>query len=100
MCVSVPSRPSSPSLNATAVSDTTYNHGNEEANHVDGAGCHPISSVSAACMIWRKKKGIAPLCDEDLRHIGEEVSERYEYVPAQLLVIEDICQKYACACTV
>lgn len=39
-------------------------------------------------------------CDEDLRHIGEEVSERYEYIPAQLLVIEDACQKYACTCTV
>jgi transposase len=39
-------------------------------------------------------------CHEDLRRIGEEVSERYEYVPARMLVIEDACQKYACACTV
>ncbi len=39
-------------------------------------------------------------CNKDLRHIGEEVSERYEYVPAQMLVIEDVCQKYACECTV
>jgi transposase len=39
-------------------------------------------------------------CHEDLRRIGEEVSERYEYVPAQMLVIEDACQKYACTCTV
>ncbi len=39
-------------------------------------------------------------CDQDLRHIGEEVSERYEYVPAQMMVVEDACQKYACACTV
>jgi transposase len=39
-------------------------------------------------------------CDQDLRHIGEEVSERYEYILAQMLVIEDACQKYACACTV
>jgi transposase len=39
-------------------------------------------------------------CRQQLRHIGEEVSERYEYVPAQMLVIEDACQKYACACTV
>jgi transposase len=38
-------------------------------------------------------------CHQDLRRIGEEVSERYEYIPAQLLVIEDACQKYACACT-
>jgi transposase len=35
-------------------------------------------------------------CDQDLRHIGEEVSERYEYIPAQMLVIQDACQKYAC----
>jgi transposase len=39
-------------------------------------------------------------CHQDLRRIGEEVSERYEYVPAQMTVIEDVCQKYACQCTV
>lgn len=39
-------------------------------------------------------------CDQDLRPIGEETSERYEYVPAQLTVVEDVCKKYACACTV
>jgi transposase len=40
------------------------------------------------------------VCQQDLRPIGEESSERYEYIPAQLTVIEDICKKYACACTV
>src|SRR4051812_2919321 len=39
-------------------------------------------------------------CQQDLRPIGEEYSERYEYIPAQLTVIEDVCKKYACACTV
>ena len=39
-------------------------------------------------------------CHQDLRPIGEECSERYEYIPAQLTVIEDVCKKYACACTV
>src|ERR1700730_14951098 len=39
-------------------------------------------------------------CQQDLRPIGEESSERYEYIPAQLTVIEDICKKYACVCTV
>lgn len=39
-------------------------------------------------------------CNQDLRPIGEELSERYEYVPAQMLVIEDVCKKYACSCTV
>lgn len=39
-------------------------------------------------------------CGQHLRRIGEETSERYEYVPAQMKVIEDVCWKYACACTV
>jgi transposase len=43
-----------------------------------------------------------PQCQGELRHIGEEVSERLEYVPASLYVIEEACQKYACGqgCTV
>src|ERR1017187_7571923 len=39
-------------------------------------------------------------CAQDLRPIGEESSERYEYLPAQMLVIEEVCKKYACACTI
>lgn len=39
-------------------------------------------------------------CGQDLRPIGEETSERYEYIPAQMLVIEEVCKKYACPCTV
>lgn len=39
-------------------------------------------------------------CKQDLRPIGEESSERYEYIPAQFIVIEDVCKKYACECTV
>jgi transposase len=37
-----------------------------------------------------------------LKRIGEDVSERLEYVPASLVVIQEACQKYACAkgCTV
>jgi transposase len=43
-----------------------------------------------------------PACAGELKHIGEEVSERLEYVPASFYVIEEACQKYACAkgCTV
>jgi len=43
-----------------------------------------------------------PECQAELRRIGEEVCERLEYVPASLVVIEEACQKYACAkgCTV
>jgi len=40
------------------------------------------------------------LCAQDLREFGEETSERYEYIPAQLIIIEDVCKKYSCACTV
>jgi transposase len=39
-------------------------------------------------------------CAQDLRLIGEESSERYEYIPAQVIVIEEVCKKYACDCTV
>src|SRR6195952_653480 len=39
-------------------------------------------------------------CARDLHEFGEETSERYEYIPAQFIVIEDVCKKYACACTV
>ena len=43
-----------------------------------------------------------PQCQEELKRIGEEVSERLEYVPASLVVIQEACQKYACpkGCTV
>ena len=43
-----------------------------------------------------------PQCQGDLKRLGEEVSERLEYVPASLVVIQEVCQKYACAkgCTV
>jgi transposase len=40
------------------------------------------------------------VCEQDMREFGEETSERYEYIPAQLIVIEDVSKKYSCACTV
>jgi len=39
-------------------------------------------------------------CQKDLRPIGEETSERYEYIPASMKVVQDVCLKYACDCTV
>jgi transposase len=39
-------------------------------------------------------------CGKDLRLIAEVTSERYEYIPASMKVIQDVCLKYACACTV
>ncbi len=43
-----------------------------------------------------------PECGDPLHHIGEDTSERLEYVPASFQVIEESCQKYACrkGCTV
>src|ERR1017187_5977724 len=43
-----------------------------------------------------------PQCQGELKRMGEEVSERLEFVPASLVVIEEVCQKYACVkgCTV
>ena len=39
-------------------------------------------------------------CGKDLRLIAEETSERYEHIPASMKVIQDVCLKYACNCTV
>ena len=39
-------------------------------------------------------------CGKDLRLFDEEISERYEYIPASIKVIEDVRRKYACDCTV
>jgi transposase len=39
-------------------------------------------------------------CGKNLRLIEEETSERYEFIPASIKVIEDVRLKYACDCTV
>lgn len=39
-------------------------------------------------------------CGKNLRLIAEESSERYEYIPASIKVIENVRLKYACDCTV
>ena len=39
-----------------------------------------------------------PNCARTMERIGEEVSERLEYVPASLKVIEEARAKYACRC--
>jgi transposase len=45
---------------------------------------------------------VCPHCQAALKLLGEEKSERWEYVPATLQVIEQIARKYACprGCTV
>jgi transposase len=39
-------------------------------------------------------------CGKDLRLIAEETSERYDYIPASVRVMQDVCLKYACDCTI
>jgi transposase len=39
-------------------------------------------------------------CGQDLRLIAEETREHYDYIPASVRVIQDVCLKYACQCTV
>jgi transposase len=39
-------------------------------------------------------------CGKDRHLIGEETSERYEFIPAVMKVIEDVRLKYACDCSV
>lgn len=41
-----------------------------------------------------------PDCGQALEPMGQDSSEHYEYVPAQLKVIEDVCLKYKCECTI
>ena len=39
-------------------------------------------------------------CAQTMRRIGEDVSEKLDYIPASVKVIEEARAKYACACTV
>lgn len=39
-------------------------------------------------------------CVKNLRLIAEQTSERYEYIPASMKVLQDVCLKYACDSTV
>jgi transposase len=49
---------------------------------------HELSEAERQC----------PHCAETMKRIGEESSERLEYVPASLKVVEDVRAKYACSC--
>jgi len=49
---------------------------------------HELSEAERAC----------PHCAKTMERIGEEVSERLEYVPASLKVVEEARAKYACSC--
>ncbi len=49
---------------------------------------HELSEAERQC----------PHCARTMARIGEEVSERLEYVPAALKVVEEVRAKYACSC--
>jgi transposase len=70
-----------------------------------GHGRQPLSrSLERRRVVYElgKEQRECPQCQGELKRIGEEVSERLEYVPASLVVIEEVCQKYVCpkGCTV
>lgn len=44
------------------------------------------------------KQGACPDCGGELKHLGEDVSEILEYVPARFKVIRQVRPKLACAC--
>jgi transposase len=97
---------------ATEGADTTEGPDDDDQNAKPGAsdGTQKRSSGRQALPRHLKRERIVhdladsekhcQVCEQDLRPIGEESSERYEFIPAQLTVIEDVCKKYACACTV
>jgi transposase len=62
-------------------------------------GSHPARSAQLRRPFFPTEKHCAS-CGKDLRLFAEETSERYEYIPASMKVIQDVCLKYACDCTV
>src|SRR5438105_37407 len=94
----------------------------DESDAVDETGNHPGAGQKPDGTQNKKRGGRQPLarhltrerivhdlaesekhcscCGKHLRLIEEETSERYDYIPAALRVIQDVCLKYACDCTV
>jgi transposase len=73
----------------------------------------PVSSVNAAAKPARRplpehlpretrkyppKQSACPDCGGELKHLGEDISEILEYVPARFKVIRQVRPKLACAC--
>jgi transposase len=73
----------------------------------------PVSAVNAAAKPARRplpehlpretrkyppKQAACPDCGGELKHLGEDISEILEYVPARFKVIRQVRPKLACAC--
>ena len=70
----------------------------EQAHGPPAAAGAPAAPASRAGLADHEKH--CPDCHQDLRHFGDETSEHLEYIPASFLVIQQICRKYTCACTI
>ena len=49
---------------------------------------HELSEAERPC----------PHCVQTMQRIGEEISQRLEFVPASLKVVQEVRAKYACSC--
>ncbi len=56
------------------------------------------STCRAKCGTYLPKQEACPDCGGELKHLGEDVSEILEYVPARFKVIRQVRPKLACAC--
>ena len=61
---------------------------------------HPLPEHLERQTAVLEPEGLAPCphCGQPLRHIGQEVSEELEYVPAKVIVRRTVRPKYACRC--
>ncbi len=69
---------------------------------MDGSPCRKSLKRRRVVYDLAEAERQCPECHGEMKHIGEEIREELEYVPASLEVIEQACQKYACpkGCTV
>ena len=90
-------------LQATQAEDTAASH--------TPAGVTPVASVAVKPVrrplpehlprevrTYLPKQAVCPDCGGELKHLGEDVSEILEYVPARFKVIRQVRPKLACAC--
>jgi transposase len=76
---------------------------NEPRRGRQGGGRQPLAKhLKRECIVHdlTEAEKHCDCCGKGLRLIAEETSERYEYIPASLKVMQDVCRKYACDCTV
>jgi hypothetical protein len=90
---------------ATPTPESTPPTSPKPAQRKKGHGRRPLpTSLQRRRVVYDLGEGErqCPHCQSQLRPMGEEISERLEYVPASCHVVEEACRKYACphGCTV